>query len=631
MMITPEIIYENIINNNITKPDAINQLNALIENIDDYNTRRDSIQLFNKIDCKSQEMFEILENLLISDCNENIRNIAAILIKEKFPNKGLNPLLWALQHECNYTCLINILLILADINDYAVKSILINKIRKIDIEEFKIPSRSVLRESKYENFSLKELIEILINCTTISFLQEKYSSLKYILKDGIVDELDFSKVDNRIIDWRFREEIQDLSEIDGIIYLKKMSKIKLFSLNWAIKHEFCLNCLIELVKILEKISTDVSRDAFISEIKKLKTNEFNNEIEDVILEDVSNSTLARILLNLICMTFLKLKYPKVSYVIKNGEIIELNLEGIKVVTLPDCIKYLSSLTTLNLKNCSLYKIPDFIAGFKALKELNLELNNIEIIPSSLSSLNSLACLNVNKNRVKILPSFLYELPHLELLSIENNKLREIPDFIGKECALKVLNLRDNQLKSIPESLKSLKDLQFLDVSSNSLTELPSSIWMLPSLKDLRVENNELEKIPGSLNSCSNLKNLNLEGNELIELPESLRFLNSLEILRLGWNKLTKLPNSINELSSLKSLTIENNNLKYIPKTIGSFHSLENINLSCNNIEELPKEFRKMKSLKILNLYYNQFSNLPCILKILAPLKNLEIKVNNLIQ
>lgn len=631
MTITPEIIYEKIRNNNISKPDAISQLNVLIENVDDEDTRRDSINVFNKIDCKSQEMFGILENLLISDSNVNIRNIAAILMNQKFPNKGLNPLLWALQHECNYTSLITILLILADINNYTVKSTLLDRIRKIDIGDFDLPLVSKFREGKLNNFSIRDLIDILINYTTIFFLKEKYSLLKYAIKDGIVTELDFSNVNNKIIDWRYREDIQDLSEINGIFYLKKITKVKLFSLNWAVKHEFSLNCLIELVKILEKINNNETRNVFISEIEKLKENRFKNEIEDVILENLSNLKLAKILLNLISITFLKLKYPKLIYEIKKGEIIKLNLEGIKVVTLPNCIRYLTSLTILNLRNCSLYIIPDFLADLKVLKKINLELNNIEIIPNSLTSLKSLKCLNINKNRLKILPFQLFNLLHLEHLSIENNMVREIPHFVGKIYSLKFLNLSSNQLKNIPESIRLLKNLQFLNLSSNKLKEIPSSIWMLHSLKDLNIENNELEQIPGFLGSCSALINLNLECNILKKLPESLGFLNSLENLRLGWNKLIKLPKSIGMLSSLKSLALENNSMIHIPKAICSLPFIEDINFSYNDIKELPKEFGRMKSLKILNLYYNQLTSLPYTLKILAPLKKLNLKVNNLIQ
>lgn len=631
MTITPEIIYEKIRNNNISKPDAISQLNVLIENVDDEDTRRDSINVFNKIDCKSQEMFGILENLLISDSNVNIRNIAAILMYQKFPNKGLNPLLWALQHECNYTSLITILLILADINNYTVKSTLLDRIRKIDIGDFDLPLVSKFREGKLNNFSIRDLIDILINYTTIFFLKEKYSLLKYAIKDGIVTELDFSNVNNKIIDWRYREDIQDLSEINGIFYLKKITKVKLFSLNWAVKHEFSLNCLIELVKILEKINNNETRNVFISEIEKLKENRFKNEIEDVILENLSNLKLAKILLNLISITFLKLKYPKLIYEIKKGEIIKLNLEGIKVVTLPNCIRYLTSLTILNLRNCSLYIIPDFLADLKVLKKINLELNNIEIIPNSLTSLKSLKCLNINKNRLKILPFQLFNLLHLEHLSIENNMVREIPHFVGKIYSLKFLNLSSNQLKNIPESIRLLKNLQFLNLSSNKLKEIPSSIWMLHSLKDLNIENNELEQIPGFLGSCSALINLNLECNILKKLPESLGFLNSLENLRLGWNKLIKLPKSIGMLSSLKSLALENNSMIHIPKAICSLPFIEDINFSYNDIKELPKEFGRMKSLKILNLYYNQLTSLPYTLKILAPLKKLNLKVNNLIQ
>ena len=81
--------------------------------------------------------------------------------------------------------------------------------------------------------------------------------MEYIQENGYILELDFSKVDNKILDWHYREMIQDHTEIHGIKYLTRLVKVIPFSLNWAIRNDFTMQCQVELLKTLGE-SNDIS-------------------------------------------------------------------------------------------------------------------------------------------------------------------------------------------------------------------------------------------------------------------------------------------------------------------------------------------------------------------------------------
>ena len=69
------------------------------------------IKIFQKIGSTNEKVFSILESLLISDPNEEIRVLVANSLEILFKEKALNPLKWALSHEISWHFLINIVLL----------------------------------------------------------------------------------------------------------------------------------------------------------------------------------------------------------------------------------------------------------------------------------------------------------------------------------------------------------------------------------------------------------------------------------------------------------------------------------------------------------------------------------------
>ncbi|MFX0070816.1 MAG: hypothetical protein ACFFAO_06975 [Candidatus Hermodarchaeota archaeon] len=96
---SPEDIYSNFINKKISKKEALSQLMRLVESVSDFKIKVKSIEIIVKFEDKSKNLFNFLENYLISDENEFIRATAAKTIAFCFPKKAVKPLKWAKRHE----------------------------------------------------------------------------------------------------------------------------------------------------------------------------------------------------------------------------------------------------------------------------------------------------------------------------------------------------------------------------------------------------------------------------------------------------------------------------------------------------------------------------------------------------
>jgi len=95
----PESIYNDIARGKLNNVEAVELLTSLIQESEDATLRAEYIELFKKIDYKSDTIFEILENCLISDENTYVRNAAATIIIGGYLKEGLNALKWTIQHE----------------------------------------------------------------------------------------------------------------------------------------------------------------------------------------------------------------------------------------------------------------------------------------------------------------------------------------------------------------------------------------------------------------------------------------------------------------------------------------------------------------------------------------------------
>ncbi len=237
-------IYEDFRNNRINKSTAFDLLTSLIENSENENVRLEAIISLEKIGLKNNNLFNFLENLLISDSNSLIRNAAIKFLKHLFLEKAINPLKWAINHETDYECLVTIIQSLEEINSFESKSILVNEIKKImkikflnkerriENKKFRKILKKLIKSKKVINFTHKEFAEIIINYLTIVNLINKYPNVYYELdpQNGLIKELDLSdylEYEVRGIPFGWKNNIQSISEIIGLKYLTSLKKIDL--------------------------------------------------------------------------------------------------------------------------------------------------------------------------------------------------------------------------------------------------------------------------------------------------------------------------------------------------------------------------------------------------------------------
>ena len=579
MELIPSKIYKNFLSGSANKAHTLDSLVVLIENDNEDLIRKECIETLNKLDFNNQRIFNVLENILISETNENLRYAAANVLKEKYHDKCLKPFLWALHHESSYTCLITIINSLKRIHDDKIVVNLINEIKKLLCDG----SNNKLVPSLTEEFinckNQLELAEILVNYITIIFLKNKFKNLNFIIDNGLIVELDFSKVEKQVISWKDRESLLNSSDIFGIANLKGLKEIRFFPIKWVLNNEYTYESSIALIETLELLNTIVAKNTLLSLLYEIEDNTFKLSIRDTkkntqTLENLTLSNISDIMKNYLTILYLKKKFSSTKYTLRQGKVVSLHIEEEPVITLPKFIKFFSSLQSLVLKSCKLYTIPESIGTFYDLEILDLEKNELKTVPENISYLSSLKSLNLSSNQLRKIPYSLGRLSSLQYLNLEDNKLESLPKSIGYLYSLKNFYTGRNRLKTIPSSIGSLKSLQELSLNANNISHLPESIGLLISLENLNLDNNELENLPDSVATLSSLKSLCVEDNKLHFLPVSLELLESLETLKVGWNKIKYLPTSIGKLDNLKYIRLTNNDLRKVPESVCSLCIIE---------------------------------------------------------
>ncbi|MFX1501582.1 MAG: leucine-rich repeat domain-containing protein, partial [Promethearchaeota archaeon] len=247
--------------------------------------------------------------------NKKIRNAAAKFIKNKFIEKAFELLKWVIKHEIDYQCLITIIQSLEKVNTQQSRSILvdeinkiikikyINKERRIENKKFKKVLKTLLKRKNINSVTQKELAEILINYLTISNLISQYPNVYYEIDplNGLIRELDLSdyleyEVKGTPFGWK--NNINSISEIKGLKYLKSLKKIDLSNNNIEnVKELIHLKDLTHLILTNNKISEIVNLN-YIKSLpnlkyldlrgnilaKRIKLDEFDSKIK-VLLKD----------------------------------------------------------------------------------------------------------------------------------------------------------------------------------------------------------------------------------------------------------------------------------------------------------------------------------------------------------
>ena len=490
MALNPKKIYNEFRKKVIDKESAIDSLIYLIENADSTETRLESIKTLLKIDSKNDKTFSILENLLISDSNEEIRILAANNLDVIFQEKALAPLQWALEHEksMSWQFILDIISIVSKFNNQKGKSIFVEKIKKFDNDNFSESLIFLFESGEIHNSCIDDLANIIANYAIIKFFEEILKVVNYEVVDGLVSEIDLSFTSNNKSGWKV---LKDLSTFISI--LKSLRKLELRG-NRIGKFPNAIMSLSSLNYL------DLSHN-----VLKILPDKINT-LKSIEYLDLGYNLLTELPLSLGELTNLKC----------------LDLQHNRLPLLPETIGKLSSLEVLNLHGNQFNTFPASIESLSSLQTLNLGLNIFNSVPDWIHKLKSLKKLGIGGNKSLSSLEWIEFLPAIEELNLYDNNIKELPDSIGLLKSLEVLELPNNQILKLPEAFKNLASLKKLDISWNSLTSLPDWIGSLSSLEELNFRGNKIKILPESMGNLMSLKFLNITLNDdYIQIPNSI--------------------------------------------------------------------------------------------------------------
>lgn len=187
-------------------------------------------------------------------------------------------------------------------------------------------------------------------------------------------------------------------------------------------------------------------------------------------------------------------------------------------------------------------LPPEIWQLVNLIELNITGLRMLTIPSGIGQLINLRSLRVGYNELVALPPTLGELTELETLDLSGNKLSFLPYEIGQLTNLRHLDLSRNQLNSLPHAIGQLTNLETLNLSHNQLDNLPRALRKLTKLDLLKIDENPLH-IPPELRGGRPQEILNVYFQSNQPLHEARLFLlgegsvgKSSLVERIIWNR-----------------------------------------------------------------------------------------------
>ncbi len=142
----------------------------------------------------------------------------------------------------------------------------------------------------------------------------------------------------------------------------------------------------------------------------------------------------------------------------NPELTVFTLESAREVH-PDSVR------CLNLEKMKLRSLPSEIYRYRNLEVLNLDKNKLDSLPDSIRVFKHLTELRASKNNLQLFPIQICALTQLKVISLSRNPIGSIPDCIRYVKKLEYLDMWDCPIRSFPEGLAELKSLKSVDVRS----------------------------------------------------------------------------------------------------------------------------------------------------------------------
>lgn len=440
----------------ITKGVALDLFLSYVKNSNEESERLDSIKFINRLEIVDDKFYKNFEELMISELNYEISVISAEIIIKNFFEKGVNSIIWVLEHYSTPYQLAGVLralirhrpeflreFLIEELDNFILGNI--QRVRHLHKSFFKglEEEYNVIFESKeFEEFSTEHLMDILINFETVIFISvyhEQVSDLGVEFKDGYVVEIEMRHSPYEVERLSDIKGIFNFTKLEGLFvkfaYFKDLNGIENFSKLKALslgQNELKQIKGINNLKNLERLDLG---DSILSEIPHLKSlnklkhlNFMLNRIEEIKgLDHLEN-------LELLILSFNKIKEIKGLDYLKNLK--RLDLAGNNITKICG-LENLVNLKSLNLTENKIRKIGGLERLVK-LKELRLDNNEIEIL-ENIENLKGLEFLTISTNKISKVDG-LEEIVNPIVIFMEENPL--------SDNLIKYLRVLTNKKKNI---------------------------------------------------------------------------------------------------------------------------------------------------------------------------------------
>lgn len=294
----------------------------------------------------------------------------------------------------------------------------------------------------------------------------------------------------------------------------------------------------------------------------------------------------------------------ISYLEKLKTITILNNKQLEKVVLPDVIN--ASLTKLLLINNRLSTIPQNIRALTRLDHLRLERNKLKDIGNNIDDI-SFKLLDLSRNELITLSDSVYNNSYLETLILSNNNLSTVDVQCSNDFnSLKTLFFNKNNIIHFNFFIKN-NHVTSLFLSSNNLEVFPACLKNYAALEKLYIGSNPLiEFIPNWIADLKYLKMLDISGLENLDIANVTKLI-AIEDLNMSFCDLDTFPEEIVSLVNLKCLKLNFNSTKQIPPTISKLINATHLEFRDNDLTDIPNELYHLPSLEHINLEYNSFS------------------------
>ncbi len=448
--LSPYKIYEDYKDRKIDKERAFDLLISLIN--DDYGYEEKirvlGIKYFGLIHPTSKKNYDFIENILISDLNDHMREHAAKVLIQNYPEKAIKPITWMLKSEKADNCLFSIIKSIEKSENNKLKAVLKTK-KYVSFEGniiFPIDSNTIINLNN-KNIDDIEKIKNLGNLTDLKKIYLNYNKIKSFKGLEKLKELKSLHLQGNMI-----TKIDDLFKLKKLefLYLNNNEILKIKGINALsnLKSLLIFDNQISVIENLENLSNlEVLnlRNNRISEIKGLKS------LSNLKRLDLSNNHISEIkgLEKLTKLEFLDLSHNEIE-----------NIKG---------LENLRRLKFLDLRNNKIKNVKG-LEKIKKLLHLYIGFNQISNI-EDIDILKHIKVLDIKNTEGLFIPNSLWDIYPNQLKNMEK---------------LKKNNIKIRDIKYVFKKFDSQSTIKELSKVGNPLEFFTNSSWMII------LKNNEFE-------------------------------------------------------------------------------------------------------------------------------------------